>query len=178
MDFAIALDLYTNILLTDSTYLQILKSKIKYILVDNLEEAVPAQIDFLKKMKLVVGLGNRDATPDSLGPRTVEKLNIFTDKAWEIQAIAPGVMAQTGMETASIIKAIVKEMKIQNLITGDDNFLEAYIGQILVVKEAADSKLHNKKIEMADGEKTNTKRNGVMKTELVEKIRKELMSEE
>lgn len=79
-------------------------------LINDLSEQIKGLIKNYKKI-LVVGLGNRDATPDSLGPRTVEKLNIFTDKAWEIQAIAPGVMAQTGMETASIIKAIVKEMK-------------------------------------------------------------------
>jgi len=54
MDFAIALDLYTNVLLKNSEYIAILKNKIKYILVDNLEEAVPAQIDFLKSMKTVV----------------------------------------------------------------------------------------------------------------------------
>ena len=66
--------------------------------------------------------------------------------------------------------AIVCEMKAQNLIAGDDNFLEAYIGRILVVKETADRKQHNKKMEMTDGEDTNTKRDGAMKTELVEKI--------
>jgi len=54
MDFAIALDLYTNVLLKSSEYISILKNKVKYILVDNLEEAVPAQIDFLKSMKSVV----------------------------------------------------------------------------------------------------------------------------
>ena len=51
MDFAIALDLYNNILLNDSEYIKILKNRIKYILIDNLEEAVPAQIDFVKKMR-------------------------------------------------------------------------------------------------------------------------------
>lgn len=54
MDFAIALELYTNVLLNSSEYLAILKNKIKYILVDNLEEAVPAQIDFIKKMRNVI----------------------------------------------------------------------------------------------------------------------------
>lgn len=54
MDFAIALELYTNVLLNSSEYINILKNRIKYILVDNLEEAVPAQIDFLKKMKSAV----------------------------------------------------------------------------------------------------------------------------
>lgn len=79
-------------------------------LVENLSEQIRRLVKNNRKV-LIVGLGNRDATPDSLGPRTVEKLNIYGNKGWEIQAIAPGVMAQTGMETASIIKAIVKEMK-------------------------------------------------------------------
>lgn len=69
---------------------------------------------------LVVGLGNRDVTPDALGPRVVESLNVtrhivreygkyaMADKeAHMISAIAPGVMAQTGMETWEIIKGIV-----------------------------------------------------------------------
>jgi len=79
-------------------------------LVNELSKQIKRLTKTNKKI-LVVGLGNRDATPDSLGPRTVEKLNIYGNEEWEIQAIAPGVMAQTGMETASIIKAIVKEMK-------------------------------------------------------------------
>ncbi len=79
-------------------------------LINDLSRQIKRLIKDYKKI-LVVGLGNREATPDSLGPRTVEKLNIYASEEWEIQAIAPGVMAQTGMETASIIKAIVKEMK-------------------------------------------------------------------
>lgn len=79
-------------------------------LVDELSSHIKKLIKTYRRV-LVVGLGNREATPDSLGPRTIEKLNIYGSDEWEIQAIAPGVMAQTGMETASIIKAIVKEMK-------------------------------------------------------------------
>ena len=69
---------------------------------------------------LVVGLGNRDVTPDALGPQTVECLNVTRhivkeygkyamgeEQAHMISAIAPGVMAQTGMETYEIIKGIV-----------------------------------------------------------------------
>ncbi len=68
---------------------------------------------------LVVGLGNRDVTPDALGPHTVECLNVTRhivkeygkyamgpETANMICAIAPGVMAQTGMETYEIIKGI------------------------------------------------------------------------
>lgn len=55
---------------------------------------------------LIVGLGNRDATPDALGPRVIKEIEIGEN----IYAIAPGVMAQTGMETAEYIHALVKEM--------------------------------------------------------------------
>lgn len=75
------------------------------------------------KSVLIVGLGNRDATPDSLGPRVVDHL--FTTrhlirefgesfrnyhKMEMMSAIAPGVMAQTGMETGEILKGIIKEV--------------------------------------------------------------------
>ncbi len=63
---------------------------------------------------LVVGLGNKDVTADALGPLVVE--NISVDRHMgnqrngiKISGIAPGVMAQTGMETASIVKGIVAE---------------------------------------------------------------------
>lgn len=71
---------------------------------------------------LVVGLGNRDVTADSLGPSTVDNLFITrhiikeygrqayrASKVHQISALVPGVMAKTGMETAEIIKGVIKE---------------------------------------------------------------------
>lgn len=71
---------------------------------------------------LVVGLGNREVTPDALGPYVVDQLNITRHIVQEygkyaieeengrsVSAVVPGVMAQTGMETAEIIKGIVHE---------------------------------------------------------------------
>ena len=69
---------------------------------------------------LILGLGNDDITPDSLGPKVVK--NIFVTKhlfdlgqleagLGIIGAIAPGVMGQTGIETSDIIKALVKKTK-------------------------------------------------------------------
>lgn len=60
---------------------------------------------------LTVGLGNRDMTADSLGPIAVEHLqiNAHLSEVGGMSGIAPGVMAQTGMETAQIIKGIVEE---------------------------------------------------------------------
>lgn len=63
---------------------------------------------------LTVGLGNREVTPDALGPYVVDQLNITRHMVQEygrygveeesriVSAIVPGVMAQTGMETAEI----------------------------------------------------------------------------
>jgi spore protease len=62
-----------------------------------------------KRMKnrkiLVAGLGNRDATPDALGPAAVEQILVTTS----VLAVAPGVMAQTGLETSDYIRGISKE---------------------------------------------------------------------
>lgn len=82
---------------------------------------------------LVVGLGNREATPDALGPRVVDNLCVtrnMTDeyaseelinqcKKYEISGIVPGVMAQTGMESAEIVKGLVREIKPHIVIAID-----------------------------------------------------------
>lgn len=75
-----------------------------------------------EKSILVVGLGNRDVTADSLGPCTVDNLFVTrhiikeygkkaygTTKIHQISALVPGVMAKTGMETAEIIKGVIRE---------------------------------------------------------------------
>lgn len=81
---------------------------------------------------LVVGLGNQSVTPDSLGPRVVGNLQV-TRHLWTqygeafcqkkrfpvISGIVPGVMAQTGMETAEILKGIIHETKPDLLIAID-----------------------------------------------------------
>ena len=81
---------------------------------------------------LVVGLGNRAVTPDSLGPRVVDNLCITRHILKEygrfafgkegmnrISSIVPGVMAQTGMETSEIVKGIVDEIKPDFVIAID-----------------------------------------------------------
>ena len=87
-------------------------------------EIISGQIDTLirpcisKNNKLlVVGLGNRNVTADSLGPDVVDKLIINSHIHGEkdeisvrLSALSPGVMAQTGIETSSIIKGIADEI--------------------------------------------------------------------
>lgn len=50
MDFAMAVDFYNTILLKDETYLKSLKSRFKYLIVDNLEEAVPMQVNLIETL--------------------------------------------------------------------------------------------------------------------------------
>lgn len=60
-----------------------------------------------KKIKvLTAGLGNRHATPDMLGSKVISYIDIIPKK---VCAIAPGVMAQTGMETCDIIKRLAAD---------------------------------------------------------------------
>lgn len=80
---------------------------------------------------LVVGLGNREVTPDALGPNVISNLHVTRHIAKEygrasvgtahklVSAIVPGVMAQTGMETLEIIRGIVKETGPQTVIVVD-----------------------------------------------------------
>ena len=72
---------------------------------------------------LIAGLGNVQATPDSLGPVTVDKINIWnyvSEKCnKKVSCIIPGVMAKTGMESLEIIKGVSKEIKPDVIIAID-----------------------------------------------------------
>ena len=81
---------------------------------------------------LVAGLGNRDVTPDALGPQAVSNLMITMhlireygremmgmDGCCVVSGIVPGVMAQTGMETSEILQGIIEETRPDLLIVID-----------------------------------------------------------
>ena len=73
---------------------------------------------------LVVGLGNREVTPDALCI-TRHIINEYGEAAFDgeqvnrISAIVPGVMAQTGMETLEIIRGIVEQTHPTALVVVD-----------------------------------------------------------
>jgi spore protease len=79
----------------------------------------------LRKGKiLLIGLGNRDITPDAIGPLTMDKLrdivpDYYSETGGEVFVYAPGVTIQTGLETADFIKAVVNEIKPALLIVVD-----------------------------------------------------------
>ena len=81
---------------------------------------------------LIVGLGNRDVTPDALGPYVVKNINITRhvireygkasmdeERVNQVSGIVPGVMAQTGMETLEIIRGVVEETQPQLVVVVD-----------------------------------------------------------
>ena len=80
-----------------------------------------------KKKILIAGLGNANVTADSLGPKVVNNLYItrhlqkegLIDHKFEISAIAPGVMAQTGIETREILEALITKIEPDVLIAID-----------------------------------------------------------
>lgn len=66
-----------------------------------------------KEKVLIIGLGNRNSTPDSLGTEVVEKI-IVSDK---VCAISPGVY--TGIETFDYVEALSKKIKPTVIILVD-----------------------------------------------------------
>ena len=102
--------------------------EVSEVLAEQLRALVKENIESV----LVVGLGNREVTPDALGPEVIGNLYItrhilreygeyaFPDKkVAAISGIVPGVMAQTGMETLEIIKGIIGETSPQLVIAID-----------------------------------------------------------
>lgn len=79
---------------------------------------------------LVVGLGNLYSTPDSLGSKVVQNIEItrhikiylpnYIDKSTRsISAVTPGVLGTTGIETLEIVKGIVDNIKPKLIIAID-----------------------------------------------------------
>lgn len=101
------------------------------ILAEQIKELIKGAYSLNSKVPevLVVGLGNIEATPDSLGPRVVSNLLITKPVAHKIKdnsdvfgivsAFSPGVMAQTGIETSEIINAIVRKTEPDILLVID-----------------------------------------------------------
>ena len=79
---------------------------------------------------LVIGLGNEDVTPDSLGPKVISQIDItrhlikyipqyIKEGTRQVSAIVPGVLGTTGIETSDIIKAIAEKVNPNKIIVID-----------------------------------------------------------
>lgn len=69
---------------------------------------------------LVIGLGNRNVTADSLGPKVCENVfvtrhimkhipDVLDERTPSVCAIAPGVLGVTGLESYEVVRGIVRE---------------------------------------------------------------------
>ena len=99
---------------------------VRPILVKELEKMIAN-----KKSVLVVGLGNKNISPDALGPMVADKIiatrhfkgslakSLGLSGLSAVSVIAPGVLGQTGVEVFEIIKAISKEIKPDLILTVD-----------------------------------------------------------
>lgn len=79
---------------------------------------------------MIVGLGNLYSTPDSLGSRVVNDVEItrhikiylpqyIDENTRNISAISPGVLGTTGIESAEIIRGITEKVKPKMIIAID-----------------------------------------------------------
>ncbi len=79
---------------------------------------------------MIVGLGNLYSTPDSLGSRVVNEVEItrhiklylpqyIDENTRAISAISPGVLGTTGIESAEIIRGIVDKIKPKMIVAID-----------------------------------------------------------
>ena len=100
-------------------------------------------------LTLVVGLGNRDITPDALGTEVVSRLlvthhikqnmkDFFDDNISGVCALIPGVLGTTGIETAEIIKAVSEKVK-PNLIIAVDAMAAADIRRVSTTVQISDT---------------------------------------
>ena len=83
-----------------------------------------------KEPILVVGLGNQYVTPDALGPKVINEIDItrhllqympevLDENTRPVSAVSPGVLGTTGIETQEILKGIVENIKPQLIIIID-----------------------------------------------------------
>lgn len=122
------------------TYITIDIKNFKIADEDKIQKASEAVTEELKKLIdehsakaddiLVVGLGNRFVTPDSLGPKVITEIEItrhllkyapqyLEPNTRPVSAVSPGVLGTTGIETFEIVKGIVDNIKPKLLIVID-----------------------------------------------------------
>ncbi|MDO7905488.1 GPR endopeptidase [Paenibacillus sp. JX-17] len=105
-----------------------------------------------KSRVLVVGLGNWNVTPDSLGPLVVENLmvtrqyfELVPDQVApgyrEVSAVAPGVLGLTGIETSDIVQGIAERTK-PDLIIAIDALASRSLERINTTIQIADIGIH------------------------------------
>lgn len=105
------------------------EDKIVEVLANEISKIVDKHIKKTDEI-MIVGLGNLYSTPDSLGSRVVNEVEItrhikiylpqyIDENERAISAISPGVLGTTGIESAEIIKGIVDKVKPKMILAID-----------------------------------------------------------
>ena len=116
--------IYTTIAFTDATDQDNINN-LEHVLIKELNSFIKVKKDDLV---LVVGLGNILSTPDSLGPKTIDNINVTNHlyemhlcslKYQKVAVLTPSVTGKTGIETFDQIKSIVDKIKPKLVIAID-----------------------------------------------------------
>ena len=121
-------------------YITIDIKKLKIAQEEDIEKSAETLSEELKKVidqhidkrgeVLVVGLGNLYVTPDSLGPKVINEIDVtrhiinylpqyIEEGTRMVSAISPGVLGTTGIETVEILKGIVDNIHPKLVIVID-----------------------------------------------------------
>ncbi|HHV79783.1 MAG TPA: GPR endopeptidase [Firmicutes bacterium] len=101
---------------------------------------------------LVVGLGNWKATPDSLGPKVINRLLVtrhlhdyvpreLAGRLRAVSAMAPGVLGTTGMETKDIIEGICAKLN-PDLVIAVDALAARSVDRIITTVQLSNAGIH------------------------------------
>jgi spore protease len=105
--------------------------------------------DALNGVILVVGLGNRMVTPDSLGPAVCDMVFVtrhiheyapeaLDERMGNVSAISPGVLGITGIETGEVIEGIVDRIK-PSLVIAIDSLASRSMDRVRTTLQIGDS---------------------------------------
>ena len=104
------------------------KENVKIVFVEELKKLISPLSLKDENLILIVGLGNRKSTPDSLGPLVVDGVLVTNHLAIygnmeqgfkRVCAISPGVMGETGIETSDLLLNLTSFLKPNLVITID-----------------------------------------------------------
>lgn len=113
----------------ESPQLALPEAELSQMAIDRLAHTLSAMLPELGAV-LVIGLGNRRITADSLGPRVVDNVLVTrhmretTPQSVKgrlrcVSAVSPGVLGVTGLETAEVVQGIVEHAKPEAVIAVD-----------------------------------------------------------
>ena len=104
-------------------------NKASEVLAKELGDIISMHIDKQGEI-LVVGLGNESVTPDALGPKVINEIEVtrhfinympqyVKEGTRMVSAISPGVLGTTGIETVEILKGVVQNINPKLVIVID-----------------------------------------------------------